>query len=213
MSLSSVRIKVCGITRMSDALEAVAYGVDALGFVFYEKSPRYIPLKEALPILSALPPFVTPVALFVNATEDEVKRVIKAIPTVLLQFHGDESPEYCDSFKQPYLKALRAQPGVNLLEQAKRYPLAQGIIFDSWSDTAFGGTGERFDLQRVKGRISQQAMIIAGGLTAENVKEVIHTVLPFAVDVSSGVEVSPGIKSADKIKHFVAAVNQAMTTD
>ncbi len=207
MSLS-VRIKVCGITRMGDALEAVACGVEALGFVFYKKSPRYITLEQAQPILAALPPFITPVALFVNAAEEEVESVIKVAPTVLLQFHGDESPEYCDSFKHPYLKALRAQPGVNLLEQAKSYPSAQGIIFDSWSNRAFGGTGERFDLERVKGRISQY-MIIAGGLTPENVKEVIQAVSPFAVDVSSGVESSPGIKDTDKIKRFVTAVNQA----
>lgn len=207
MSLS-VRIKVCGITRMGDALEAVACGVDALGFVFYEKSPRYITFNDAESIIAALPPFVTPVALFVNAKEEEVKRIIKAVPTLLLQFHGDETPEYCDSFKHPYLKALRAQPGVNLLEQATLYPSAQGVIFDSWSNSAFGGTGERFDLERVKGRISQY-MIIAGGLTPENVKEVIQTVSPFAVDVSSGVESSAGIKDIGKIKDFVAAVHQA----
>lgn len=206
MNHRSTRIKVCGITRQQDADCCVALGVDALGFVFYPPSPRYIAPDAACKIFRQTPLFVTRVGLFVNAPREFVLSVQQQAPLHLLQFHGDEDEAYCASFGRPYLKAARMKPGVDLLEFAARFPSAEAILCDAFVD-GYGGAGKTFDWNLLPPTAAlSRPLILSGGLDAENVGEAILRVRPMAVDVSSGVEAAKGIKDHAKIKAFVEKV-------
>ena len=200
-----VRTKICGITRVEDALVAAQAGVDAIGLVFYAKSPRAVNVAQAQEIIAALPPFVSTVGLFVNASAAEVNAVLEQVPLDVLQFHGDETPEFCEGFARPYFRALRMQPGVDIAASAAQYCGAQGILLDAWVPGVPGGTGERFDWAQIPDNLSRP-LILAGGLNAGNVIQAIHEVQPWAVDVSGGVEASHGVKDADKVRKFLYAV-------
>lgn len=207
MLMPRTRIKICGITRQEDLDTAVTGGGDALGFVFYPPSPRYLSIKRASSLSLTVPPFVTRVGLFVNAEPDEVRAVLAEVPIDLLQFHGDEDEAYCCQFGLPYLKVARVRPGVDLVEFARSYPTAQGILLDAWVE-AYGGAGKRFDWSLVPKNL-QTKFVLSGGLHAGNVAEAVVNLRPYAVDVSSGVELSKGIKDATKIAAFIAAVREA----
>lgn len=200
-----VRTKICGITRVEDALIAAHAGVDAIGLVFYAKSPRAVSLVQAKKIIAALPPFVSTVGLFVNAARAEVDMLLNELPLDVLQFHGDETPADCEGFSRPYYRALRMQPGVDIAAYAAQYEQAQGILLDAWVPGIHGGTGERFDWAQIPENLAKP-LILAGGLNADNIAQAIQQVQPWAVDVSGGVEASHGIKDADKMRKFLYAV-------
>ncbi|MCO7057819.1 phosphoribosylanthranilate isomerase [Pseudomonas juntendi] len=206
--MSYVRSKICGITRIEDALAAVEAGADAIGFVFYAKSPRAVDVRQARAIIAELPPFVTTVGLFVNASRCELNEILEVVPLDLLQFHGDEAPEDCEGYHRPWIKALRVRPGDDLEAACQRYAGARGILLDTYVAGVPGGTGEAFDWSLVPARLSKP-IILAGGLSAANVGEAIAQVRPYAVDVSGGVEQAKGIKDAAKIEAFMQAVRQA----
>lgn len=200
--LARVRVKICGITRSEDAVQAVAAGADALGLVFYERSSRAVDLGGALAISAAAGPFVTLVGLFVDAEPERVASVLAQVPLQLLQFHGDESAAYCEAFERPYIKAIRMRPGVDLDVLMAAHPKAQGFLLDAYRPGLPGGTGETFDWQRVP-RNSNRPIVLAGGLTPDNVAEAVAQTQPYAVDVSGGVEASAGQKDAYKVKTFI----------
>ncbi|MGR9106964.1 MAG: phosphoribosylanthranilate isomerase [Gammaproteobacteria bacterium] len=201
------RVKICGFTRKADALCAAMLGVDALGLVFYPPSPRAVSIDQAREIVLDLPPFVSIVALFVDERPDRVEEVIENVGVDLLQFHGDESPEFCNSFSVPYIKAVRMDGRVEIGEVAKRYSSARGLLLDAWHPDRKGGTGLQFDWQRFPDRCSLP-IILAGGLNAENVGTALTSTRPFAVDVSSGVEIGKGLKDRDKMIAFVKEVQR-----
>jgi phosphoribosylanthranilate isomerase len=202
------RVKICGITRIEDATAAARAGADAIGLVFEPKSPRYVKPDQAQAIMRALPPFVTVVGLFVNAAPDTVETVLNRVPLDLLQFHGDETPEQCRRYHRPYIKAIHMRADVNLHDQAHRYADAEGLLLDTAAANVAGGSGQTFDWSLVPADPGKP-VILAGGLTPENVAEAVRKVRPFAVDVSSGVEQSKGIKDAQKISAFIEAVRNA----
>ncbi|QAB14994.1 phosphoribosylanthranilate isomerase [Hydrogenovibrio thermophilus] len=209
------RIKICGMTRSEDALAAAEAGADALGFVFYPPSPRHIEIDQAWSIIDVLPAFVTTTALFVNPEPGLVKTVIQRLKIDLLQFHGDESVEFCEQFERPYIKAVRMQPGTNLADLSQHYASAQALLLDTYVKGVPGGTGEAFNWDWVapsKREDTCLPIILAGGLTAENVGQAVQTVQPWAVDVSGGVEAEPGKKSVAQIQAFVEAVNASART-
>ncbi|MNC36006.1 phosphoribosylanthranilate isomerase [Pseudomonas linyingensis] len=200
-----VRSKICGITRIEDALLAADAGADAIGLVFYARSPRAVEVQQARAIIAALPPFVTTVGLFVNASRDELNEILEAVPLDLLQFHGDETADDCAGYHRPYIKALRVRPGEDIKARCAEFPQAAGILLDTFVPGVPGGTGETFDWSLVPENPGCP-IILAGGLTAENVAAAIRQVRPWAVDVSGGVEASKGVKDAAKVRAFVAAV-------
>jgi phosphoribosylanthranilate isomerase len=200
------RVKICGITRVEDALAAVAAGCDAIGLVFYASSPRHIEKARAAEIVQALPPFVSAVGLFVNASAHDIYSVLSDVGLDVLQFHGDESPEFCDQFKMPYLKAVRVRPGTNLVQCATDYAGARALLLDTYTEGVPGGTGHTFDWALIPSGL-QKPLILAGGLNPENVGAAIQQVRPYAVDVSGGVEREKGIKDADKIAAFMRGVS------
>lgn len=206
--MNRTRVKICGITRIEDALCAVNSGADSLGFVFYDKSPRAIQPSDAALIIQQLPAFVTTTALFVNAEADFIDRVIAKTRIDLLQFHGDETPEFCNSFSRPYLKALRMKPGLDLAAECQRFRSSQAILLDAYRPGVPGGTGEVFDWDLIPDP-HPAPVILAGGLTCDNVAEAVKTVQPYAIDVSGGVEQSKGIKDAVKIDKFINEVTRA----
>jgi phosphoribosylanthranilate isomerase len=199
------RVKICGITRVEDGLAAVAAGADAIGLVFYPPSPRCVAIDQAAAIARAMPAFVSVTALFVNAEAEFIREVLAQAPIDLLQFHGQECPEYCAGFGRPYIRALSMQPGLDLLEQQRRFASARGLLLDSYKPGVPGGTGETFDWHLIPKALAGQ-IILAGGLTAENVAQAIAEVKPYAVDVSGGVEAAKGIKDSAKIARFMTAV-------
>ena len=203
-----MRVKICGITRVEDALAAVAAGADAIGFVFHPDSPRYVTPAQAEHIVAALPPFVTIVGLFVDADEQCIRATLAQVPLSLLQFHGDESEAQCRIYGRPWIKALRVQPGQNVRALMAAWSHASGILLDAYHPTQHGGTGLQFDWSLVP-QSSAVPIILAGGLTPANVAEAIRTTRPYAVDVSGGVEASKGVKDADKIEAFMAGVRSA----
>ncbi|WP_043200430.1 phosphoribosylanthranilate isomerase [Pseudomonas putida] len=206
--MSNVRSKICGITRIEDALAAAEAGADAIGFVFYAKSPRAVDVRQARAIIAELPPFVTTVGLFVNASRCELNEILEVVPLDLLQFHGDETPQDCEGYHRPWIKALRVRPGDNLEAACQLYAGARGILLDTYVAGVPGGTGEAFDWSLVPAHLSKP-IILAGGLSADNVGQAIAQVRPYAVDVSGGVEQAKGIKDAAKIEAFMQAVKQA----
>ncbi|NTY92397.1 phosphoribosylanthranilate isomerase [Pseudomonas putida] len=206
--MSNVRSKICGITRIEDALAAAEAGADAIGFVFYAKSPRAVDVRQARAIIAELPPFVTTVGLFVNASRCELNEILEVVPLDLLQFHGDETPQDCEGYHRPWIKALRVRPGDDLEAACQLYAGARGILLDTYVAGVPGGTGEAFDWSLVPAHLSKP-IILAGGLSADSVGQAIAQVRPYAVDVSGGVEQAKGIKDAAKIEAFMQAVKQA----
>ncbi len=202
------RVKICGITRPGDGLLAAAAGADAIGLVFYPPSPRALDAAKAAAICSALPPFVTTVGLFVDADPSEIEQIMTQVPLDLLQFHGNESPSFCRGFGHPWIKAIRMAEGVELATEVDRYHGASGLLLDSFQQGVPGGTGHSFDWARIPAGLSTP-IILAGGLSPDNIQQAVHEVRPWAVDVSSGVEASKGIKDADKINAFMQGVYKA----
>ena len=200
-----IRIKICGITREEDARSASYSGADALGLVFYEKSPRHVTLRRAMQLVAAIPPFVTVAGLFVNPSADEVRNALSQVPLDVLQFHGEEEPEFCVQFGRPYLKAIRVRQGVNLVQCAARYQGAQGLLLDAFIEGTHGGTGESFDWELIPHDLPLP-IILSGGLHAGNVAEAVRRVRPYALDVSSGVEAAKGIKDPAKVAAFINEV-------
>jgi phosphoribosylanthranilate isomerase len=201
------RIKICGITRRQDARAAAEAGADAIGLVFYPPSPRYLSTERAVEIRDALPPFVQTVALFVNADAAQVAQVLQRVRPAMLQFHGEETPEFCAQFGTPFVKACRVKPGVDALEYLRPYSRAAAWLFDSYVPE-YGGVGERFDWSLLPAA-HERPVIVSGGLSRENVAEAIRRVRPWGVDVSSGVESAKGVKDAGKIAAFIAEVRNA----
>jgi len=201
------RIKICGITRPGDAVAAAQAGADAIGLVFYPPSPRFLNVERAREIRDALPPFVQAVALFVNPDAAQVAQAIGRVHPALLQFHGEETPDFCAQFGLPYVKACRVTQGVDLLKYLRPFSTASGWLLDAHVEE-YGGVGASFDWALVPARL-ERPLVLSGGLTRENVGEAVRRVRPWAVDVSSGVESSKGIKDAAKIAAFIAEVRNA----
>jgi phosphoribosylanthranilate isomerase len=201
------RVKICGITRLQDAQAAVNQGADAIGLVFYPASPRAVTPEQAAAIVKHLPPFITVVGLFVDASREEVAEVLKTVPLDLLQFHGEETPAQCAGHGRPWIKAIRMRASVDLTQMVHEYAEASGLLLDTYRAGVPGGTGERFDWDRIPREFCSR-IILAGGLDPHNVEQAIRRVQPYAVDVSGGVEAAKGIKDADKIAAFIAGVNR-----
>ena len=199
------RIKICGVTRVEDARIAVELGADAIGLVFYAPSPRSVGLAQARAIIAAIPPFVTIVGLFVDPAQDEVESVLRGCSLSLLQFHGDEAPDFCRRFGLPYIKAARVRADGDLVQYLSSYHAAQGWLLDAYHEQLYGGTGESFDWKLIP-RDLARPVILSGGLTPDNVGVAVRQVRPWAVDVSSGVEAAKGAKDAAKIAAFIAGV-------
>jgi phosphoribosylanthranilate isomerase len=201
-------VKICGITRMEDALAATRAGAHAIGLVFYSPSPRYVTPARAAEIIRGFPPFVTAVGLFVDPSAEEVRSALAAAPLQLLQFHGAETPVFCRQFARPYMKTVRMKPGVDLLQYAHNYHDARALLLDSYVEGLHGGSGAVFDWSLVP-RDLPLPVVLSGGLKVENVGEAVRKVRPAAVDVSSGVESAKGIKDARKIAAFIKEVRSA----
>lgn len=201
------RIKICGLTREEDVSAAVAAGADALGFVFYPPSPRFVDLARAAELMAGVPPFVTIVGLFVNAAPETVEAALARLPIQLLQFHGDETDADCRRYGRPYLKAARVRPGFDLLNYAASFPGATGLLLDAFVE-GYGGGGEAFDWNLIPSGLGKP-LVLSGGLSPANVQAAVARVRPWAVDVSSGVEAARGIKDPAKISAFVAGVRNA----
>jgi len=202
------RVKICGVTRAEDGVAAAHAGADAIGLVFYPASPRAVSMDSARQIVDALPPFVSVVALFVDAEQDLVHRALEEVHIDLLQFHGDESPEQCAAFRRPYIKALRMRAGTDVKVHAARYATAAGLLLDTYRPGTPGGTGRSFDWRWIPAQLDRP-VILAGGLRPDTVAEAVRTVHPYAVDVSGGVEVAKGIKDPNKMAAFVRSVRVA----
>ncbi|MCW8964159.1 MAG: phosphoribosylanthranilate isomerase [Gammaproteobacteria bacterium] len=207
------RIKICGITSLEDALMCASHGIDALGLVFYPPSPRYISVEAAREIISSLPPFITVVGLFMNAEAQEVENVINNCRIDRLQFHGSETAQYCQQFELPYFKALAMGDGQpDFTQLSDEYAQASAFLLDSHRRDESGGSGSVFDWAIVPADVTKP-LILAGGLTPDNVQLGIRTVLPYAVDCSSGVEQKPGVKDPEKVRQFVENVVNVSTTE
>jgi phosphoribosylanthranilate isomerase len=207
-NLLRTRVKICGITRIEDALEAVKQGADAIGLVFYSPSPRYVAPEQAAAIVAKIPAFISVVGLFVDAEAAEIKQVLSQVHLDILQFHGDETPEQCRQFSMPYMKAVRVKNGTNLVQYAADYADAKALLLDAFAEGVPGGTGQVFDWTLIPQNLALP-VVLAGGLNAENVGQAIAHVKPYAVDVSGGVEASKGIKDAVKIAAFMQGVSNA----
>ena len=201
-----MRIKICGLTREEDVDAAVAAGADAIGFVFYPPSPRYVTPPRAAELAKRIPPFIDVVGLFVNESPELVRAACEAAPINILQFHGDEDAAYCRQFARPYLRAARVRPGLDLVEFARSFPDARGLLLDAFVE-GYGGGGHVFDWSLIPHNLPG-FLILSGGLTVSNVADAIERVHPVALDVSSGVETSKGVKDHSKIAAFVAAVRK-----
>lgn len=206
--MSTIRIKICGITRIADALAAAKAGADAIGLVFYDGSPRHVTIETARQIVAALPPFVSVVGLFVNADSAQVTEVLQQVPLDMLQFHGDEDAEFCRSFHRPYIKAVRVKDTADITAALHDHPDARALLFDAYCADAYGGTGQCFDHSLLPTQIDRP-WILAGGLNPDNIAHAICQTHAQAVDVSGGVEHAKGIKDAAKIAALVEAVRNA----
>ena len=214
------RVKICGITRVEDGVAAAQAGADAIGLVFWSGTPRCVALGQARAIIAALPAFVSVVGLFVDPHPEAVRATLAAVPLDVLQFHGDERPEFCASFGRPYLKAVPVRPGADLLQYASRFDAAQGLLFDAFQPGGMpGGTGTTFDWAQLPPQLTERTtrrLILSGGLTPQNVAAAVRQLRPWAVDVSSGVEITDaggnarkGVKSSTKIVAFIREVRSA----
>lgn len=206
--MTHTRIKICGITRVDDALLAAQLGADAIGFVFYAKSPRYVTPLQAQAIMAQIPAFVTTVGLFVDPSLDEIMQVLTQAPVDLLQFHGHEAQELCAKCTRPYIKTLKVTPDLDINAKIASYPDARAILLDSHHPQQAGGTGVVFDWTLIPENL-QKPIILAGGLNTANVAQAIYHLKPYAVDVSSGVEAKPGIKDPEKLRLFIKEVCDA----
>ncbi len=204
----SVQVKICGITSPEQALMVQQAGADALGLVIYSKSSRYVDIQRAAEIRGVIGPEALAVVLLVNADAATVKQVIAEVKPDLLQFHGDESPEFCQQFGFPFIRAIRMREGLDLAAEVASYNAEGGFLFDAWSDDQYGGTGHQFDWSRLPAQRDYK-LILAGGLRPDNVADAVAQVRPYMVDVSGGVESSPGIKDEQKVTIFVANAKQA----
>jgi phosphoribosylanthranilate isomerase len=205
--MTRTRIKICGLTREADVDDAVDAGADALGFVLYARSPRHVTLARAAELVARLPPFVTPVLLLVNASPHEVRQAAEALPQALLQFHGDETPAQCEAAGRPYLRAARMAAGFDLLDFARLFHSAQALLLDTHVE-GFGGGGKVFDWSRIPPSVPLP-VVLSGGLSPANVTDGVLGVRPWAVDVSSGVEIGKGVKSGPLMRRFCKAVREA----
>lgn len=204
------RVKICGITRVEDAQVAARCGADAIGMVFYSKSPRAVSIEHAAQIALSLPAFVTCVGLFVDPNSHEVEQVLQRVPLDCLQFHGEEPVKFCEQFNRPYIKAIRVQTGTEINTLAAQYKSARAVLLDTFVKDIPGGTGQIFDWATIPADCPRP-VILAGGLSVENVAQAIRQVHPYAVDVSGGVEQGKGIKDQDKIRKFITEVNRIGT--
>jgi|TARA_B110000003_G_scaffold66406_1_gene67249 phosphoribosylanthranilate isomerase len=202
------KVKFCGITNLQDAISAAELGADALGFVFYPKSPRFISPKNAKEIIKKLPPFISMVGLFVNQSKSEVEEVIKGCPLNLLQFHGDENESFCKQYNLPYIKAISMKSDVDLLKCIQEYNSAKALLLDTFSKVARGGSGEVFDWKMIPPN-TLKPIIVAGGLTPDNVQTLLEVISPYGVDVSSGIEINKGLKDYKLMKKFILGVTNA----
>ncbi len=205
------RVKICGFTRVDEAVYAANSGVDAIGLVFYPSSPRHVSIEQAAKIVTALPAFTTVVALFVDEEESMINQVLSHVTIDCIQFHGQEDPQACSLYNKPYIKAVSMQKPTKIKEIANHYKDASALLLDAYHPQIKGGIGERFDWNLIP-KHCQLPIILAGGLTPENVKQAIKTVNPYALDVSSGVEIKKGIKERDKITAFIKEVNRGNHT-
>ncbi|HSI38355.1 MAG TPA: phosphoribosylanthranilate isomerase [Methylotenera sp.] len=199
------RVKICGITRVEDALKAVELGADAIGLVFYVPSPRSVSIQQAMEIANQVPAFVSVVGLFVDADAGFVNEVISQVKLDLLQFHGDETPEECARYRMPFIKAIRVKADTNLVQYADKFTAAKALLLDAYTEGVAGGTGNVFDWNLIPKNLAKP-VILAGGLTVNNVAQAIEQVQPYAVDISGGVEATKGIKDAAKIAAFMQQV-------
>jgi phosphoribosylanthranilate isomerase len=205
--VSRTRVKICGLTRTADVQAAARSGADAIGLVFYPPSPRFLQVEQARALRRAAPAFVSAVALFVNPSVEEVERVLERVRPDALQFHGEETPEFCERYGVPYIKACRVRPGVDLLEYLRPFSGASAWLADAYVE-GYGGAGERFDWAQVPAKLDRP-LVLSGGLTRDNVRQAIRALRPWAVDVSSGVESAKGIKDAARIAAFIEEVRNA----
>ncbi len=205
------RVKICGFTRAEDAVQASMLGADAVGLVFYPPSPRNVSIDVAAEVIDALPAFVTTVGLFVDEGEAFIEKVLEQLPLDCLQFHGDESAEYCRTFKKPYMKAFRMKPGFDVQKASEKYFDASALLLDAYHPGIQGGSGCQFDWGMIPSQLSLP-IVLAGGLNTKNVKDAITTVRPYAVDVSSGVEIKKGFKDADKMAAFMREIKEGDRT-
>ncbi|MEY3788653.1 MAG: hypothetical protein RLZ75_2860, partial [Pseudomonadota bacterium] len=201
------RVKICGFTRIEDAVYAAQNGVDAIGLVFYPPSPRHIEIEQAIKIVNALPAFTTVVALFVDEQEAQIRKVLAQVPIDCIQFHGDEPAKTCRIYGKRYIKAVSMKDNIDIDALVHEYYDAAGLLLDAYHPDAKGGTGNQFDWELIPKHCSLP-MILAGGLDETNAKQAIQTVRPYALDVSSGVEVNKGIKDSLKIAAFIKQVNE-----
>jgi len=201
-----VKIKICGFTNAENAQQAALTGIDAIGLNFYAKSPRHVNIDSAREIVAALPPFVNKVGLFVNANPSLIDEVLCEVALDTLQFHGDESPSDCAQYEMPFIKAIRVSPEVDLIKTANEYSQASALLLDTYQPDVYGGSGKSFDWSLANIELDLP-IILAGGLTPDNVSVAINTAQPYAVDVSSGVESAKGLKDIDKIRAFISNVN------
>ena len=199
------RVKICGITRVEDALKAVELGADAIGLVFYTPSPRNVSIQQAMEIANQVPAFVSVVGLFVDAEAGFINEVISQVKLDLLQFHGDETPEECARYRMPFIKAIRVKADTNLVQYADKFTAAKALLLDAYTEGVAGGTGNVFDWNLIPKNLAKP-VILAGGLTVNNVAQAIEQVQPYAVDISGGVEATKGIKDAAKIAAFMQQV-------
>lgn len=206
--MNKIRVKICGITSAADAKTAVAAGADAIGLVFYTQSPRAVSIEQARNIAASVGPFVTVVGLFVDADEAFVREVLANVGLHVLQFHGNESREFCEQFERPYMKAIRMRPELDLTQLINDYASATAILLDAYRKGVPGGTGETFDWQRVPAQ-SPLPIVLAGGLSPENIASAIQATQVYGVDVSGGVESSPGKKDSQKVKQFIDNARRA----
>ncbi|MCU7959566.1 MAG: phosphoribosylanthranilate isomerase [gamma proteobacterium symbiont of Bathyaustriella thionipta] len=206
--MSRTRVKICGLTRVDNVLDAVHCGVDAIGLVFFSKSSRCVEIQQAGEIVRNMPPFVTTVGLFVDADADFMRSVLSQVPLDCLQFHGAESEAFCKSWFRPYIKAIRMSDKVNLKAEEKAFASASALLLDTWVAGQAGGTGQAFNWDLIPQDL-QKPLILAGGLQAENITEAIRKVQPYAVDVSGGVESAKGIKDKVKMQQFMQGVARA----
>lgn len=201
------RVKICGITRPEDGQAAARHGADAIGLVFYPQSPRVVTLEQARAIVASLPPFVSTVALFVDADMEVMRRVVDAVAVDLIQFHGKEPPEVCEAVGKPYIKAVPMREETDLHRIAERYAGARGLLLDTYQPGLAGGSGAVFDWSRIPADVGRP-VILAGGLDPDNVAEAVRRVRPYGVDVSSGVEQAKGIKDESRIEAFIRGVSR-----
>lgn len=198
----TVRVKICGITSSEQAQMAQQYGADALGLVIYEKSPRYVNIEQAAKIRGSMTSESLAIALLVNPSESLVRQVIDQVKPDFIQFHGDETPEFCHQFNFPFIRAVRMREGLDIDAEVAAYKAEGGFLFDAWSEDLYGGTGHSFDWSRLPSTTDYQ-LILAGGLTANNVNQAVAMTKPYMVDVSGGVESSPGVKDPQKVEAFI----------